>query len=286
MPWTITNLLSKIGVFGADGSTIATTANPLPTAESTAAGAPNAASLPVNAVQVGGVGKDTAPTAVTDGRPVRWWLSRIGVGMAAITDAAGANIATIKAASAAAAFTDAALTTDIRPGGVLPAAAALADAEVNTTTMSRLGARLSGFNGTTWDRLLAVASVLLVRSTECTPTGKLWTFLYGTQVANTSAGTLVIPSGTGQLLRRLAISNQPNATTVYIFYYHGAAPAYGSASNLIGFSVIGSANATQGLDFPGGIPVPNGVTVIASSTPGLYTVLPTAGVIAWGQYGT
>lgn len=38
--------------------------------------------LPTNLVEIGGVGKDTAPTSVTDGRSVRAWFSRAGAIMA------------------------------------------------------------------------------------------------------------------------------------------------------------------------------------------------------------
>lgn len=112
----IINLTTLLGVLGLNGTAIASASNPLPTAESTAAGAPNAATLPANAVQIGGVGKDTAPTAVTDNRAVRWWLSRAGVGYQALTDAAGATVATIKAASTQATAADPGLVVDVRAG--------------------------------------------------------------------------------------------------------------------------------------------------------------------------
>ena len=71
---------------------------------------------------------------------------------AKITDGSNGAVA-VKAASTASAFGDIALTTDIRPGGVLPASAAPADAVSNATTVSAIGAWLQGFNGTAWDRI-------------------------------------------------------------------------------------------------------------------------------------
>jgi len=64
----------------------------------------------------------------------------------------GTNNVAVKAASAAAAFTDPALTVDVRPGGAqVTAAAALADAFANPTVGQR-AVLASVFNGTTWDR--------------------------------------------------------------------------------------------------------------------------------------
>jgi hypothetical protein len=62
----------------------------------------------------------------------------------------GTNNVAVKAASAASAFTDPALAIDIRPGGILPAAASLADAGTNPST-TKIGANNMMYNGATWD---------------------------------------------------------------------------------------------------------------------------------------
>lgn len=89
-------------------------------------GAPDAA-LPSNATSVGGIGKDTAPTAVTDSRGVRAWFSRVGSLFTRLTGPDNADL--------------------------FPSAAAPADGVTNAENTPSLRARLIGFNGTTWDRI-------------------------------------------------------------------------------------------------------------------------------------
>ncbi len=66
-----------------DETTLATVA------EQTAVAVAPSAALPTKALQVGGVGKDAAPSPATDGTAVRAWFSRAGVAMAQLRTAAG-----------------------------------------------------------------------------------------------------------------------------------------------------------------------------------------------------
>ena len=70
-----------------------------------------------------------------------------------ITDASGNGPVTVAKGGVAVSSSGNALTVGIRPGDVLPASAAPADAVANTTTVSMIAAWLGSFNGTTWDRV-------------------------------------------------------------------------------------------------------------------------------------
>lgn len=127
-----------------------------------AGGAASGATKAGNPLQIGGVFNTAQPT-VTTGQAVEAQSTARGAQIVApgvdntatnawfakVTD--GTNTATVKAASTAAAFTDVGAVVDLRPGGVLPASAALADAFANwTATQIAAGSML--FNGSTWDR--------------------------------------------------------------------------------------------------------------------------------------
>ena len=65
------------------------------------------------------IGKSTAPAAGAESKVVRPWFSLIGGAFVHLVDAAGTALT--KAASTAAAYTDPAVTVEIRPGGSFPA---------------------------------------------------------------------------------------------------------------------------------------------------------------------
>jgi len=74
------------------------------------------------------------------------------VGRVKLSD--GTNVETVKAASTAAAFADTAAVTDIRPGGIFPAAVSTqVDAVTNATSLTKIVSWLMAFNGTSWDRV-------------------------------------------------------------------------------------------------------------------------------------
>jgi hypothetical protein len=108
---------------------------------------------------------NSSPATITDGQQaplqcdpngnLRVSLATSGASSGTVKVTDGTNIETVKAASTPSVATDTAAVVDLRPGGVLPVSANPADAVSNSTSVSRIGAWLGGFNGTTWDRVRA-----------------------------------------------------------------------------------------------------------------------------------
>jgi hypothetical protein len=201
---------------------------------------PDSVALPanqsVNAAQFGGTNVSTGTGAGGAGIP------RVTVSNdSAIKLWDGTNTTTVKAASTAAAFTDVAATVDIRPGGVLPVAAASADGLTNPT-ITQIGSVQLLFNGTTWDR---------ARGNWRTTTGdtgaKTVTFNGATQTNFDSLGAWITVqlgtvSGTTPTLSCQMQFSYDAGTT---FLNFGAALTNLTTSNQTGLIIVYPANISQ-----------------------------------------
>ena len=145
------------------------------------------------------------------------------------------------------------------------------------TKLTAVGAQLPaavGQQGSAASLSVVGPSNKSLATAESTPTGQPWSYLLAT-VGNTIAGTLVVPAAAGQTLRRLSGDNTANAATTYILVYSGPAPATINANtNLIGVIVAGASNVTNtqsGGDYIGGLAVPSGVTLVATTSLAAFT---------------
>lgn len=137
---------------------------------------------------------------------------------------------------------------------------------------------LLGLQATTSSRSVVAASDRSVFVTDCTPTGQMWTTSIGAAITLTAAGSLVVLATAGQYLRSISIQNPTNSTAIFYWIYHGAAPTWsGSALVITAGKLIaeGTVNAVVGAnvlsDNPGGLLVPNGVTVVIAASSGITT---------------
>lgn len=137
---------------------------------------------------------------------------------------------------------------------------------------------LLGLQATTSSRSVVAASDRSMYVLDCTPTGLPWTTSIGAAITLTAAGSLVVPATAGQYLRSISIQNPTNGTAIFYWIYHGAAPAWsGSALVITAGKLIaeGTVNTVAGAnvlsDNPGGLLVPNGVTVVIAASSGIVT---------------
>lgn len=136
-----------------------------------------------------------------------------------------------------------------------------------------------------------------LRVVDCTPTGALWTTSVGLAVTLTAAGTLIVPAVAGQYLRSVNIENPTNAAAIFYFLYHGTSPTWSvtgltiASGTLISSSQVGAANSANAIaDLPGGLLVPNGVTLVIANASGAVAnvtyAAPVSACWATVRYGT
>jgi hypothetical protein len=136
-----------------------------------------------------------------------------------------------------------------------------------------------------------------LRVVDCTPTGAVWTTSVGLAVTLTAAGTLIVPATAGQYLRSVNIENPTNAAAIFYFLYHGTSPTWSvtgltiATGTLISSSQVGAANSANAIaDLPGGLLVPNGVTLVIANVSGAVAnvtyAAPVSACWATVRYGT
>jgi len=128
-----------------------------------------------------------------------------------------------------------------------------------------------------------------LRAIDSADNGALWMGIDGVTVTNASTGALVIPAGTNRRVRGFELVNiNTSAANVFNLFYHGVPSAMSSSvpsqSQLIGMVLVGASNSSGWRDRPGGYPIPNGLTILTTTSLSTYTAPPLPMIFA-GIYG-